>query len=124
MKQHQAVNQSPNAVIYNLTLDEMAIRKHVECDGKQLRGYIDIGTGIQDDTLPPATTVLATIPVHFSDVDGLTGTFDLIPHVLRGKNKPLTSVPHLQGTVPLMCQKFDCRALLNCVGKVHVITRD
>jgi len=81
--QHQAVNQSPKPVLCNLTLDEMAIRKHVEWDGKQFRGYVDIGTGIQDDTLPPATEALVfmvvslnanwKLPVGYFFLNGLNG---------------------------------------------------
>ncbi|CAB4015287.1 THAP domain-containing 9 [Paramuricea clavata] len=44
-------------VVCTLMLDEMSIRKHVEWDGKQFRGYVDLGTGINDDSLPEATTV-------------------------------------------------------------------
>jgi len=44
-------------------LDEMSIRKHVEWDGKQLRGHVDIGTGVQDDTVPPATEALVFMVV-------------------------------------------------------------
>jgi hypothetical protein len=39
-------------------LDEMAIRKHVEWDGKQFRGNVDLGTGSNDDSLPEATDAL------------------------------------------------------------------
>jgi len=53
--EHHVSHQSPKPVICNLTLDEMAIRKQIEWDGKQFMGYVDIGTGVQDDTLPPAT---------------------------------------------------------------------
>ena len=47
-------------------MDEMAIEKHVEWDGKQFRGYADFGTGVQDDTLPPATEarVFMVVEVH------------------------------------------------------------
>ena len=44
--------------LVNLTFDEMAIRKHVEWDGSRYRGFVDIGTGLNDDTLPPATEAL------------------------------------------------------------------
>ena len=36
----------------------MSIRKPVEWDGKQFRGYVDLGTGINDDSLPEATDAL------------------------------------------------------------------
>ena len=31
----------------------MAIKKHISWDGYRFRGYVDIGTGIDDDTTPP-----------------------------------------------------------------------
>lgn len=34
-------------------LDEMAIRKHVEWDGRKFSGFIDLGNGVNDvDSLP------------------------------------------------------------------------
>ena len=39
-------------VVCALMPDEMAIRKHIEWDGKQFHGYVDLGTGINDDSLP------------------------------------------------------------------------
>ncbi len=41
----------------------MSIRKHVEWDGKQFRGYVDLGTGINDDSLPEATDALVFMAV-------------------------------------------------------------
>ena len=38
-------------------LDEMSIQKHVQHDGKKVRGYVDLGTGIEVHDLLPATTV-------------------------------------------------------------------
>jgi len=62
----------------------MAIRKHVEWDGKEFRGYVDIGTGVQDDTLPPATEALVfmivalnsnwKLPVGYFFLNGLNRT--------------------------------------------------
>jgi hypothetical protein len=64
-------------------LDEMSIRKHVEWDGKQFRGYVDLGTGINDDLLPGATDTLVFMAVSVNSgwkvlcgyflVNGLTG---------------------------------------------------
>jgi len=82
--QHHVSHQSPKPVICNLTLDEMAIRKQIEWDGKQFRGYVDIGTGVQDDTLPPATEALVfmvvalnanwKLPVGYFLLNGVNGT--------------------------------------------------
>ena len=43
-----------------LLLDEMSIRKHVQWDGKagKYRGFVDLGTKIDDDSLPEATEAL------------------------------------------------------------------
>ena len=46
-------------------LDEMSIRKHVEQEGKQFRGYVDLGTGINDDCLkPPDALVFMAVSVN------------------------------------------------------------
>ena len=39
-------------VICSLMLDEMAIKKHISWDGKKYNGYVDLGNGIKDDSLP------------------------------------------------------------------------
>ena len=44
-------------------LDEMAIRKHVDCDGEKFRGYVDIGTGVVDDSLPEPKDALVFMVV-------------------------------------------------------------
>ena len=60
------------------------IRKHVEWDGKCFRGYVDLGTGINDDSLPEATDTLVfmavsvnsswKVPCGYFLINGLTGT--------------------------------------------------
>ena len=37
-------------VICSLMVDEMAIEKHIEWDGKHFVGYVDIGAGVVDDS--------------------------------------------------------------------------
>ena len=44
-------------------IDEMAIRKHVDWDGEKFRGYVDIGTGVVDDSLPEAKDALVFMVV-------------------------------------------------------------
>ena len=66
-----------------LMLDEMAIRKHVSWDGKKVRGYVDIGTEISDDSTPVATEALVLmvvclnkhwkIPVGYFLINGMSG---------------------------------------------------
>ena len=47
-------------VVGSLMLDEMSIRKHVQWDSKaeKYRGFVDLGTDIDDDSLPEATEAL------------------------------------------------------------------
>lgn len=71
-------------LLCNLVLDEMAIRQHVEWDGKQMHGYVDISNSAeQGDCLPEAKEVLVflvtaingawKIPVGYFLIDGVTG---------------------------------------------------
>ena len=41
-----------------MMFDELAIRKQVQWNGKQNVGFVNMGTGIDDDSLPLATEVL------------------------------------------------------------------
>lgn len=54
-------------VICSLMIDEMAIKKHVEWDGKRFLGYADIGTGIEDDTTPVAGEALVFMVVSLTE---------------------------------------------------------
>ena len=71
-------------VVCSLMLDDMSIRKHVQYDGKKVRGYVDLGTDVEvDDSLPEATEALVImavsvnsnwkIPCGYFLVNGLTG---------------------------------------------------
>ena len=70
-------------VLCALMLDEMSIRKHVQWDGKKYRRFVDLGTGIDDDSLPEATEALVfmavslnsnwKVPCGYFLVNGLTG---------------------------------------------------
>lgn len=70
-------------VLCTLMLDEMAIREYVEWDGKCFRGYVDFGTGIDDDSLPTAKDALVlmavslnsswNVPCGYFLIDGLSG---------------------------------------------------
>ena len=44
-------------------MDEMAIRKHVEWNGKKYQGLVDYGTNIQSDALPGAKEALVFLLV-------------------------------------------------------------
>ena len=47
-------------------MDEMAIRKHYEWDGKRFRGFVDIGTEVDEDNLPVATEALVLMLVSLN----------------------------------------------------------
>lgn len=64
-----SATEKGSCVLCNLVMDEMAIRKHMEYDGHQFRGYVDHGTGNNDsDSLPVATEalVLMAVPLNWS----------------------------------------------------------
>jgi hypothetical protein len=64
-------------------LDEMSIKKHVSWDGKKYQGYVDLGNGADDDSLPIAKDALVfmvvslnsswKVPCGYFFVDGLSG---------------------------------------------------
>ena len=70
-------------VICSLMLDEMAIKKHISWDGKKYHGYVDLGNGVVDDTLPAAKDALVfmvvslneswKVPCGYFFIDGLSG---------------------------------------------------
>ena len=78
-----AAKRDNQEVVCALMLDEMSIRKHVEWDGKRFRGFVDLGTNINDDSLPEATDALVfmavsvnsnwKVPCGYFLVNGLTG---------------------------------------------------
>ena len=66
-----------------LMMDEVSIRKHVEYAAGKFHGYVDLGCGVVNDSLPPAKDALVLmvvaiddswkIPVAYFLIDGLTG---------------------------------------------------
>ncbi|KAL3199572.1 hypothetical protein MRX96_001334 [Rhipicephalus microplus] len=66
-----------------LIVDDMAIRKHVELVGDKVVGYVDFGTGLDDDGVPEAANacvfmivginVRFKMPVGYFLMDSLTG---------------------------------------------------
>lgn len=56
-------------VVCGLQLDEMAIKKHVEWDGKKFRGFVDLGTNVDNDSVPAASNALVLLVV------GLNGSW-------------------------------------------------
>ncbi|GFN81903.1 THAP domain-containing protein 9 [Plakobranchus ocellatus] len=72
-----------NEVLCSLMLDEMAIMKKIQFDGKKTFGFIDIGSGVTDDGAPAATQALVfmvvcvngswKVPIGFFFIHGMTG---------------------------------------------------
>ena len=70
-------------VVCSLMMDEVAIRQQLEWTGKDFQGYIDMGTGLDDDSLPLAKEALTfmvvaindsfKLPVGYFLIDGLGG---------------------------------------------------
>ena len=61
-----AAKRDAQEVVCALRLHEMVIRKITEWDGKRFRGFINLGTGINDDSLPPATDAPVFITVSLN----------------------------------------------------------
>ena len=71
-------------VVCSLMFDEMAIRKHIEWDGKKFVGYVDVGSSVDDDSTPVAAEALVLMVVCLNDkwkvpcgyflIDGLNGS--------------------------------------------------
>ena len=71
-------------VICALMMDEMAIRKKVEWSGQRYHGFVDMGTDMDDDSLPEAKEALVfllvavnsrwKIPVAYYLIAGLSGS--------------------------------------------------
>ncbi len=106
-----------------LMMDEMAIRKHVELSAGKFHGYVDLGCGTVDDSLPPARDALVImavavdqswkIPVAYFFVDALTGEerANIISECLQRL--------HIAGvhTVSLTCDRPTCHfAMLRALG--------
>lgn len=71
-------------VICALMMDEMAIRKKVEWSGQKYHGFVDMGTELDDDSLPEAKEALVfllvavngrwKLPVAYYLIAGLSGS--------------------------------------------------
>ena len=79
----EEASEQGHRVICSLVMDEMSIRRHVEWDGTRFVGYVDIGTGVTDDSTPVAKDVFVLLVVAFNDnwkipcgyffIDGMSG---------------------------------------------------
>ena len=101
-------------VVFSLMLDEMAIKKHISWDGQKFRGYIDIGNGIIDDSLPEAKDALVLmavcvngswkVPLAYFLVNGLDGKERA--NIVRLCNEKLSDTGAL--VVSLTCDGPSC----------------
>ena len=56
--------------------DEMSIKKHVEWNGKEFNGFVDLGTGVKDDSLSAASNALVFMLYWSTQIRRLhVGTF-------------------------------------------------
>ena len=70
-------------VVCSLVMDEIHIREHIEWDGSKYCGYIDMGTELDDDSLPIAKEALTfmvvslnqgwKMPIGYFLINGLSG---------------------------------------------------
>lgn len=58
-----AAGNTGKPLLCSLLMDEVAIRQHVEWDGKKYHGYIDMGTELDHDCLPVAREALTFMVV-------------------------------------------------------------
>jgi DNA transposase THAP9 len=54
----EAARNQGKEIICALMFDEMAIKKHIEWDGKKFLGYVDVWFSVDDDSTPVATEAL------------------------------------------------------------------
>ncbi|KAJ8951535.1 hypothetical protein NQ317_015416 [Molorchus minor] len=71
--------ESSKPLLCNLVMDEMSIRRQVEWTGQKFTGYVDIGTAIDEDTLPEAREALVfmlfvKLPVGYFLLNGLSAS--------------------------------------------------
>ena len=76
------VEKGEGLVLGNLMMDEMSFKKLIQWTGKKFVGYVDIGAGTKDDSLPPAKEALVMmavsanghfkLPLAYFLIDGLS----------------------------------------------------
>lgn len=78
-----AAARDKQQVVCGLLMDEMSIKKHVEWDGKRFRGFVDLGTAVDDDSVATAKDAFVfmvvslngawKVPCGYFLIDSLTG---------------------------------------------------
>ena len=97
-------------MICSLMMDEVSIRKHVEFDGRKYHGYIDMGTELDDDSLPVAKDALVFMVVDLKSSWKLSVGYFLINGIGGEERKNLV---------------LDCIERLDAVGvQVVSLTHD
>jgi DNA transposase THAP9 len=79
-----AAKEKGEELIVALMTDDVAIKQHTEYDGKRILGYVDLGTGISNESLPEAKYACVymavclnerwKIPCSYYLIDSLTGS--------------------------------------------------
>ncbi|KAL3176214.1 hypothetical protein MRX96_010534 [Rhipicephalus microplus] len=82
-KKANEAKKNNKQLLCNLVVDEMAIRKHLDWDGKKFRGYVNIGKEVDDDSNAVASEALVfvlvsldshwKVPCGYFLINGLSG---------------------------------------------------
>jgi len=83
----QIARKNNKKLIFNLTLDEMNIKKKIDWDGKESHGFVEVGTEKYiNNNLPLATQVLVVMLVCINDHFKIPIAYYFI-HSLNGREK-------------------------------------
>jgi len=108
--------------VFNLTLDEMSIRKKVDWDGQKSHGFVDINTNTINNTVPLASEVLVfmivainhnfKLPIAYYFINKLTSSekanlLKTILCTLYEKNIDVVSITFDEASTNIsMCEKL------------------
>jgi len=106
-------------------MDEIAIRQQVEWGGKKLRGYVDFGTGIDDDGVPVAREALTLLVVGINHTWGTSAAsvvsrLQFRHQILSGLH--LNRDGSLALTQTLLCQHHPKLHTATVLDSVHSVT--
>lgn len=103
-------------------MDEMAIRKRLEWDRQQYHGYIDIGTGINNESVELASECLVFVVVAVNESWKLPIAYFLTNHLSSSQKSELLEhcLDQLMTTgVNIISLTFDgCATNINMVKKI------
>ncbi|CAI6345174.1 unnamed protein product [Macrosiphum euphorbiae] len=118
------VNNSPHPILLALSMDEMAIRQHLEFDGTKYYGRVDMGNYIDNDSLNTAKQCLVfmavsvnenwKLPIGYFVVDALKSAqkVELVRHALNVLDS--TGVKVLSLTFDGCSSNISAAQLLGC----------